>query len=71
MAAKYAILELPNTVVLPLADALKLFELLADAEQVEYDYTDYSHKPTKFRRDPSLKHMTIAQYAAMQLKAAD
>lgn len=70
MAAKYAILELPNTVVLPLADALKLFELLSDAEQVDYDYADQGHKPAKYKRDPSLKHMTIAQYAAMQLKDA-
>ena len=72
MAAKYAVIKMPETVVLPLADALKLFELLADAEQLSRDYGDREceFKPAKYKVETTLKHMTIAQYAAVQLKDA-
>lgn len=72
MAAKYAVIKMPDTVVLPLADALKLFELLADAEQLANDYSDREcgFKPAKYKVETTLKHMTIAQYAAVRLKDA-
>lgn len=68
---QYAILELPTMTALPLEHALKIFELMAEAEQVSYSYSDQSYKRTKYRTEPTIKYMSLSQYAAMQLTDAD
>lgn len=73
MAAKYAIVNMPNIVALPLEDALKLFTLLSGAEQVDNDYgdRDCGFKPAKYKTEVTMRHMTVVQYAAMQMKDID
>lgn len=68
---QYAILELPTMTALPLEHALKIFELMAEAEQISYVYSDQSYKRTKYRTEPTIKYMSLSQYASMQLTEPD
>ena len=64
-----AIVEFNGTALLNVADATKLFELLCDAEYVEYSYSDkgYKRRKTDQYNAPALKVFTIADYATLAL----
>lgn len=54
-------------------DACAVFKILCKAQIVEYDYTDKSYKAKSLggSGNATLKAFSVADYAAMSLKAQD
>jgi hypothetical protein len=68
-----AIVSFNGTALLNVADATKLFEMLCDAEYIEYSYSDsgYKRKGTDRHNSPTLTVFTTAEHATLALNSTD
>jgi len=68
-----AIVSFNGTALLNVADATKLFEMLCNAEYVEYSYSSsgYKYKGTDRHNAPTLSVFTVADHAALALNSTD
>jgi hypothetical protein len=65
----YAIIEVPQKVVLPADVAAQVFALLCRGEPVTYEYSTKSFRRTADEYAlPTLKVFTLSQYAALALE---
>jgi hypothetical protein len=68
-----AIVSFNGTALLNVADATKLFEMLCNAEYVDYDWSNkgYKRKDSDKHNAPSLQVFTVADYATLALNSTD
>jgi hypothetical protein len=68
-----AIVTFSGTALLNVADATKLFEMLCNAEYVEYSYSDkgYRRRDSDRHQAPTLTVFTVTDHASLALNSTD
>lgn len=62
----FALLSVPNNLVLPMEQAIEVFRMLGNSLPVSYDWQSKTHRIAKDTR-VSLQSFTLQEYATLQL----